>query len=253
MKNSNDLKNGTVNTEQVSMSIKERAKKYQKKEKEEEVPTEEIEKSSSSPQQERPQIKDAVEEIPKGTMEMEREQSTSLSPEFLFQQQLPAWVNKPWMYIKPSNPTQLNSWIEGWKTVLLDYCRIFVKHIVNLIEMQREHPFRNQKSGKSLSLPHLTAIVDSMVEEGIAKWLDENKILARIYYKPIDQWADEIYQYLLDSGKAAEVLTFLEFKTMNKEWSSLPDEDLKEILRKFVRDGKAEFVSKDEDAIEFIF
>lgn len=227
------------------MSIKERAKKYQKKEKQVEEPavSEQVEVLPTT----------HIKEQPNQIEKEEPEQTTQLTPDLLFEQQIPAWVNKPWMYIKPSNPSQLSSWIEGWKTLLLDYCRIFIKHIVNLIELQREHPFRNRKNGKTLTLPQLTTIIDSMVDEGIAKWLDENKILARIYYKPIDQWADEIYQYLMDTGKAAEVLTFLEFKNMDTEWSSLPDEDLKEILRKFVEEGKATFVSKEEDAIEFNF
>ncbi|RMG26134.1 MAG: hypothetical protein D6732_21565 [Methanobacteriota archaeon] len=245
--NCNGLRNGIENMELADMSIKERAKKYQKKDEPLEKQKEDkvVEQPLETPQE-------TLKEPPQETLK-EPSQVTKITPEILFEQQIPSWVNKPWMYIKPSNPAQLNSWIEGWKTLLLDYCRIFVKHIVNLIELQREHPFRNRKNGKALTLPQLTAIIDSMVDEGIAKWLDENKILARIYYKPIDQWADEIYQYLLDTGKAAEVLTFLEFKNMDTDWSSLPDEDLKEILRKFVAEGKAQFVSKEEDAIEFIF
>ncbi len=234
------------------MSIREKAKKYQKKEKESQQETDHPVDSPQSVVEEK-----QTQPITSQPITSEGIQKTDVTtvppPELLFQQLIPGWVNKPWMYIKPSHPSQLNSWIQGWKKLILDYCRIFVKHVINLMELQNVHPFRNQKNGKTLSLPQLTTIIDSMVDEGLAKWLDDSKILARIYYKPIDQWADEIYNYLLETGKAAEVLTFMEFRQMDTDWSSLPEEDLKLILKSFVDEGKARFVTKEEDAVEFVF
>ncbi len=227
------------------MSIRERAKKIKEKSEEDE----EIELGESSELKEPQASQLPVQEIKQEKIS----QAVALSQKEQFLQALPKWVSKPWMYVQPTHPNQLTSWIDGWKRIILDYCRIFVKHIINLAEIQTIYPFQNPTNGKSLSLSQLETIVDKMVEEGLAKWINNKKLLVRIYYKPIEQWADEIYTYLMETGRAAEILTLMEFRQMPTEWKNLPDEDLMTILSTYVQQGKAKFVTKEKDAVEFIF
>ena len=55
---------------------------------------------------------------------------------------LPPWIDKPWMYIKPENPDQLDNWLNDWGDFLVDLCRVMVKHVVNLMHLRSKFPFK---------------------------------------------------------------------------------------------------------------
>ncbi|MCY3411317.1 MAG: hypothetical protein INQ03_06740 [Candidatus Heimdallarchaeota archaeon] len=167
----------------------------------------------------------------------------------IFESSLPAWVNKPWMYIQPGHVTHLGSWKESWKSVILDYASKFNLHVLNIMELSSIYPFENSILGKQLTKDQLTVVIDEMVNQGLARWLDDYRILVRVYYKTLDQWMEILVSYLMTSGLAAEVITIFELQNMNKEWSTLPLEDFQQIFTKLVQLNRAKWADRNRDSI----
>ncbi len=229
------------------MSIREKVRKKQEELKEDSAPSiveEKIEEKTSTEG-----TKTKPEKVEKKESKTENQEIKELS----FEDTLPAWVNKPWMFVTPKKEAQKDSWVDSWKLVILDFSKFYTQHIINIYEVRKKHPFTHKDTKRSLKDDQLVFIIDKMQEEGLAKWLSSKKIRARIYYKTIEQWAEEIYNDLFESGKLVEVLTLQEFKLMNKEWSNLPDADFQEIFKLFVEAKKAKYVTKERDTIQFIF
>ena len=119
-----------------------------------------------------------------------------------FDEALPKWVKAPWMYIKPNKGDQIESWLESWSAIVLDYSRIFVIHIININEIRSVHPFQNKKIGKRLTIDQVRDIIDHLVTQNIAKWIDEdNKTRARIYWKSDEEWADQLLDFMIETGR----------------------------------------------------
>ncbi len=165
---------------------------------------------------------------------------------------LPGWVNKPWMFIQPTHAGHLQSWKESWKTLIIDYSSHFKLHIISIIELQDQFPFNNNKIRKQLTKPQLDIIVNDMVENGLAKWIDDHHIIVRVYYKTNEQWKEIIVAYLFDTGYAAEVLTFYELQNMGEDWSTLPISEFVEIFDTLVEEGRAKWVGSTKDSFKLI-
>ncbi|MHA2172241.1 MAG: hypothetical protein ACXAB7_20400 [Candidatus Kariarchaeaceae archaeon] len=169
-----------------------------------------------------------------------------------FQSTLPSWTSKPWMYVQPTNQSQLKSWLDSWSKVILEFSRIMTIHVININELITIHPFKNNQNNKQLTNDQVLVIVDDMVSSQQAKWLDDNQILVRIYFKTNDQWSSIIMKHLMDTGLAAEVLTLYELEKLNQDWSSLPRQELVEIFDILVSKNRAQWVGDSKDALTFI-
>ena len=84
--------------------------------------------------------------------------------ELEFEDSLPKWVKAPWMYIKPKKDSDVESWLQSWSAIVLDYSRIFVIHIININDLRTEYPFNNKKLGKRLTIEQVRGIVDIIIE-----------------------------------------------------------------------------------------
>jgi len=168
-----------------------------------------------------------------------------------FVRQLPQWINKPWMYVKPTHEGLLDSWYDSWKQLILKYTEVFTIHIINVYDLQVVHPFTNQSSGRELSADQIKAIIDNMIEDNLAKWLDNDTTRARIYFTTDTEWAEIIYQFTLDRGYATDILTLYDLHELQQPWSSLPDGELRIILDILVVQNKAEWVGSEKDTIQF--
>ncbi|MCE7736352.1 MAG: hypothetical protein GPJ54_15835 [Candidatus Heimdallarchaeota archaeon] len=248
------------------MSIKERPreKKEDKKEKSEDskkindwldnVDMEKIENKTieAEPKQETITKPENTVISPKVDEEIVITEIVEVAPVDIFLIKMPPWVKKPWMYVKPTHEHQLSSWLDSWQGLVLDYSRSYKIHIVNLSELNTKYPFTNQEIGKILTYDQLQTIIDKMVTEGLARWIDETKISARIYYLTNKDWASRVMAYLMESGYAAEVMTFFELQGLEQEWSTLPRAELRDIFDILVMDGRAKWVGEGKDTLSFI-
>lgn len=169
-----------------------------------------------------------------------------------FTKELPKWVNAPWMFITPKKESQLQSWLEDWSTVLLDYAKIFVYHIININDIRSEHPFYNRSISKRLTLDQIRSIVEYLVEKQFARWLDERrKTRARLYWKSNEEWADELLDFMIDTGRIVEIHSLYDLTTYGQEWSTLPPDDLIAVCQILVDRGVARWLNKEKTIIDF--
>lgn len=192
-----------------------------------------------------------ISQVQKPEMTIEKVDEVKINLD-LFIKSLPSWLSKPWMYVKPNLDTQLSSWLDSWENLILQYARILKIHVVNITETKNVYPFTNTNNGKSLAEDNLKLIIDDMATKNLAKWLDSNHILVRIYYKTDFEWSEIIMEFMMKSGRAVEVITIYEMQNFNQEWSSLPKEELVGILDLLVERNQAKWVGEEKDAISFI-
>ena len=169
-----------------------------------------------------------------------------------FEDSLPNWVKAPWMYIRPKKDSQVESWLESWSAIVLDYSRIFVIHIININELRNIHPFNNKQINKRLSLEQVREIIDQLVKQNVAKWLDEKtKTRARIYWKSNDEWADELLDFMIETGRVVEIHSLFDISQLEQHWSHLPADDLVIVCEMLVEKKVARWLNKEKTIIQF--
>lgn len=183
-------------------------------------------------------------------IDISQEQRAVLEVEF--EDSLPKWVKAPWMYIKPTKESQVDSWLESWSAIVLDYSRIFVIHVININELRNVHPFNNTKINKRLSLDQVREIIDQLVKQNVAKWLDEKtKTRARIYWKTNDEWADHLLDFMIETGRVVEIHSLFDLSQLDQHWSELPADDLVIVCEMLVERKVAKWLNKEKTIIQF--
>ncbi|MHA1221876.1 MAG: hypothetical protein ACTSSG_02615 [Candidatus Heimdallarchaeaceae archaeon] len=184
------------------------------------------------------------------TEDISKDQRAMLELEF--EEALPKWIKAPWMYIKPKKETDVESWLESWSAIVLDYTRIFVIHIININDLRNVHPFKNKKIGKKLTIEQVRDIIDHLVKQNFAKWLDEKtKTRARIYWKSNEEWADELLKFMIETGRVVEIHSLYDLTQLKEKWSTLPADDLIIVCEMLVEKKVARWLNKDKTIIQF--
>ncbi|MHA1303265.1 MAG: hypothetical protein ACTSPI_06145, partial [Candidatus Heimdallarchaeaceae archaeon] len=121
-------------------------------------------------------------------LELEKDKRLILIKEF--EDNLPDWVNKPWMYITPKKSQQINSWLDSWSAVLLDYTKKLVIHVVNVNSLRETYPFSNKKIRKELTIDQIRNIIDYLETKGFAVWIEDKtgffeRLFAKLFGKPL--------------------------------------------------------------------
>ena len=84
----------------------------------------------------------------------------------------------------------------------------------------------------------------------IAKWWDQEKSRLRVYWRPLDDWTDAIYQWSLDGGGIT--LSPYKLRGAGKHFSSLPLSELKDIMVRLVKSGRAEWLDKRKRIVRIL-
>lgn len=183
-------------------------------------------------------------------IDLSKEQRAYLEVEF--EDSLPKWVKAPWMYIKPKKESQVESWLESWSAIVLDYSRIFVIHIININEIRNVHPFNNTINNKKMSLKQVREVIDHLVQQSVAKWLDEKtKTRARIYWKTNEEWADNLLDFMIETGRVVEIHSLFDLSQLQQQWSDLPADDLIIVCEMLVENKVAKWLNKEKTIIQF--
>ncbi|MHA1689574.1 MAG: hypothetical protein ACTSYC_12115 [Promethearchaeota archaeon] len=168
-----------------------------------------------------------------------------LAPYELLKRDYP-WLEEPryeFMYAIPNkkkNPNDYQSWREEWAKVLFDYSRYAVLHILYLKQLYAEKPFSKFQNRKQA----IDEIIEELIGQDLAKWLSKKKDKVRIYWKSLDSWAEEIYDWAVDNGILEPILLH-EIRAANKEFSTLPQEDINEIFKMLAKSKKAVIIKLD--------
>ena len=151
------------------------------------------------------------------------------------------------MYSIPSKKKYLDdyeSWKKEWSKVFFDYARYAILHVIYVKQVAGEIPFSKfQDRHKAIR-----EIADELIEQGLARYLTKKKESLRIYWRTLDSWADEIYNWAYEQGKLDPIMMF-EIRDAKLEFSNLPREDLEDIFKILAKNRRGKVIKSDEGQI----
>jgi hypothetical protein len=139
------------------------------------------------------------------------------------------------------------SWRTEWSKVLFDYSRYAILHILYIRKLNSEAPFSSFTNRES----YIKEIAEDMIEQNLAKWYSKKKDKLRIYWKTLDVWADEIYDWAYELGKLEPVMIYELREAKSEDFSTLPLEDLEEIFKILAKNRRAKVFKLDDGQLAF--
>ncbi len=164
---------------------------------------------------------------------------------------LPQWIQKAWRWITPDDAELLEEWLREWGDFLLSFSEVLKVHFIKPRELLVQMPFKNPLVKKQLSLEQIHAVGDDLERRELAKWWDNRKNRLRIYWLPLDEIVDSVYDWAFDGGR--DVCTIFDLRNAGEIWSTIPPQELKQLLEMLVKLKKANWADKDQEAVEFIY
>jgi len=158
---------------------------------------------------------------------------------------LPEWINRPWMFVKPSDERFLQSWREDWAKYTLQWAKAMVIHLIGVNDLISKNPFRK------LSEDDLRDILNYMCVKKWCKWWDKEKTLIRIYWRTLKEWQDIVWKWAVSLG--IEYLSLTDLVNVKEDFSTLPQEELETIIKSLVKAGKARWADRKTKTIKLSF
>ncbi len=157
---------------------------------------------------------------------------------------------KKFMYTMPNKSKNKNdyvSWKTEWAKVLFDYARFAVLHIIYTRELISHKPFLNFTKREQ----YIIEIAEELISQNQAKWLSKKKDKLRVYWKTLDVWSDEIYNWAYENGKIEPIMIYELREAKQEDFSSLPLEDLEEIFKILAKNRKAKVMKLENGQMAF--
>ncbi len=157
------------------------------------------------------------------------------------------WIEEQrykFMYTMPNkkkNSSDYESWKTEWSKVLFDYAKYGVLHIIYIRKLSSEKPFSNFENREK----SIKEIAEELIDQDLAEWLSKKKNQLRIYWKSLEGWSDEIYDYLIDLGKLEPVLLY-ELRESEQEFSNIPKDDMEKIFKILEKDHRGRIIELED-------
>jgi DNA repair exonuclease SbcCD ATPase subunit len=153
------------------------------------------------------------------------------------------------MYSLPNKKIDLKdyeSWKGEWSKVFFDYARYAILHILYLRKLESEKPFSKFDNRNSA----LKEIAEELVNQEQAEWLSKSKEKLRVYWKSLDNWAEEIYDWAMEISPLEPILIF-EIREANKDFNTLPHNDIIKIFKILEKDKRGKIIKLDDGQLSF--
>jgi len=153
------------------------------------------------------------------------------------------WLDQPryeFMYTIPDkkkNPTDYESWKKEWAKVVFDYARYAILHILYVRKLNAEKPFSKFIDREN----SIREIAEELIGQKLAIWLSKKEGILRLYWKTLEGWADEIYNWAYELGKLDPIMMY-ELKEAKREFSNLPKEDIEAIFKILAKEKRANII-----------
>ncbi len=147
---------------------------------------------------------------------------------------------------KKKNLKDYESWKSEWSKVVFDYARYAILHILYLRKLESEKPFSNFEDRNSA----LKEIAEELVNKKQAEWLSKSKEKLRVYWKSLDNWAEEIYDWAKEISPLEPILVF-EIRESNKDFNTLPNNDIIKIFKLLEKDNRGKIIKLDDGQLSF--
>jgi len=162
---------------------------------------------------------------------------------------LPPWGSvseTEWMYSIPPREEDRQMWAEEWADFLLGWAEENGVHVLSVTMFIKNAPFKDI-AGK---VDSFLLIGEVLVQKEIAEWLDEAKRQLRVYWRYLEDWADIIYQWALKTGKLRLDIKSIIIQEEKQDFASLPEKDLRVIMKIMVDRRLADWVDRKKGAIK---
>ena len=148
-------------------------------------------------------------------------------------------------YWRRLDPSYYDQWIQDWGNYILILCQKQNIHLISIQDLVKYPGFNNPR--KSLEIDAFVRILNFLISKKLAKWWNSEHTLIRVYWRTLEQWANTIYSWGIEGGGLT--LDIYSLQQANKSFSTLPTNDLLEILTLLVKDKKAEWFSHNPPLI----
>lgn len=161
---------------------------------------------------------------------------------------LPTWGHfeqSEWMYGIPSREEDQILWANEWADFLLQWSEYHSIHVLSVASFISEPPFKDLRN----KVDSFKIITQVLIDKEIAEWMDNRKRQLRIYWRPLEDWADYIYAWALRTGKIRLDVKSIVIQESTEDFAKLPEKDLYIVLALMVEKGLAQWVDKKQGAI----
>jgi hypothetical protein len=139
-------------------------------------------------------------------------------------------------------------WAEEWADFLLLWMEHNTVHVLSLATIIAEPPFKDLRN-KVESFKKISKV---LIDKEVAEWTDKRKRQLRVYWKPLEDWADYIYEWALKTGKLRLDVKSIVIQESEESFAKLPEKDLYIVLALMVEKEFAEWIDKKKGAILII-
>lgn len=118
----------------------------------------------------------------------------------------------PPFFSKQINERTWNAQLGYWDTLILGYCahyRVWTLDVNEDVAVNGQPLFSNPRINRSLKKQTVQSILEYMVGQGHAEWL-QDKTTVLVYFKRPDEWATLIANYIDSTGQGGTVVTLYE-------------------------------------------
>ena len=161
---------------------------------------------------------------------------------------MPSWggtEQSEWMYGVPPREDDRDLWAGEWADFLLQWTEHNAVHILSLATFIAEPPFKDLRS----KVDSFKMIAQVLINKEVAEWSDRRKRQLRVYWKPLEDWADIIYEWALNTGKLRLDVKSIVIQESGENFAKLPEKDLYVVLALMVEKEQAEWIDKKKGAI----
>jgi len=161
---------------------------------------------------------------------------------------MPSWggtEQSEWMYGVPPREDDRDLWAGEWADFLLQWTEHNAVHILSLATFIAEPPFKDLRS----KVDSFKMIAQVLIEKEVAEWSDRRKRQLRVYWRPLEDWADLIYDWALKTGKLRLDVKSIVIQESGENFAKLPEKDLYVVLALMVEKEQAEWIDKKKGAI----
>ncbi len=150
-----------------------------------------------------------------------------------------------WMYSIPPRDEDKVLWAHEWGDFLLEWTQSKGVHVLSISIFLKEMPFRDML-GK---VDAFRMIGDVLVEKEVADWLDRSRRQLRVYWRPLEEWADIVYEWAIKTGNLSLDLKSIVIQESGEDFAQLPERDIGIVLGFIVEKGLATWIDKKQYAI----
>ena len=161
---------------------------------------------------------------------------------------MPSWGSNEqseWMYGIPSRDDDRDLWAGEWADFLLQWTEHNSIHVLSLATLIAEPPFKDLRN----KVDSFKMIAKVLIDKEVAEWTDRKKRQLRVYWKPLEDWADLLYEWALKTGKLRLDVKSIIIQESGESFAKLPEKDLYIVLALMVEKEFAEWVDKKRGAV----